>query len=293
MNTPHTYSINAGGKLMDLSHPVVMGILNVTPDSFHVSINPNDNKPQEEIRRAVQAMLTDGADLIDVGGCSTRPGSQPVDAEEEWRRLSLALEVVRREAPDCIISVDTFRHEVAERCIADYGVEIVNDISGGNEAMYDLVASKGVPYILTYNETQSACNRLTDTTTDADRKSNAPILQRAMQFFSRRIQLLRDRGAKDIILDPGFGFNKTIAENYELLANLTCFDPLQLPLLAGISSKRMIYEVLGCTHDEAANGTTVLNTIALTNGADILRVHDVKAAKECVKLWETTREGVL
>ena len=279
-----TYSINAGRKLMDLSHPMVMGILNVTPDSFHKSVNPYGKDSCPIICETVRKMLSDGADVIDVGGCSTRPDSRPVNSDEEWRRLSMALETIRLNIPDCIVSVDTFRAEIAERCIREYGVEIVNDISGGDEDMYDLVSRESVPYILTYNE--SHLNRSHTVSVN-----EMPVCKRAMLFFSRRIQSLRDRGAKDIILDPGFGFNKTITENYELLSHLNAFDMLELPILVGVSYKRMVYEVLGCTHNEAANGTTAVNTMALMKGAKILRVHDVKAARECVRLWEIMTEN--
>ncbi len=271
------YTINVGGRLMELGSPVVMGIINVTPDSFHVSIDPSSADAESLVAVEVRRMLADGARMIDVGGCSTRPGSEPVGADEEWGRLDMALRVIRRISSEVVVSVDTFRPLIAGRCIDEYGTDIINDVSGGCDDMYDLVSRKGVPYILTFNET---------------RRNGMTVCQQALMFFSKHIQQLRDRGQHDIILDPGFGFNKTLSENFELLHSLDEFHVFGLPLLVGVSHKRMAYQPLGITHDQAANGTTVLNTIALTNGADILRVHDVRNAAECIKLWNKTYRDV-
>ena len=271
---PTRYTINVGGRLTDLTTPVVMGILNVTPDSFHVSIDPHSADAEAKIASMVTTMLADGAQMIDVGGCSTRPDSDAADAAEEWTRLDMALKVIRKRAEQCVVSVDTFRADIAERCIGEYGVDIVNDVSGGCADMYDTVARNGVPYILTFNE---------------PRRTDMTVCQQALLFFAERIQLLRDRGQHDIILDPGFGFNKSLDENFELMANLDSLRVFQLPLLVGISHKRMVYQTLGTTHDHAANGTTVLNTIALTRGANILRVHDVRNAMECIQLCTSCR----
>ena len=264
-----SYSINAGGQLLDLSTPCVMGILNITPDSFYTSISPDSSSLDDLIVAHVSRMVAEGAKMIDVGACSTRPGSEPVSAEAERERLTQALDIIHRSFPDCILSVDTFRSDIAEWCINEYGVQIINDISGGCDDMFDVVAKYGVPYILTFNE---------------ERNPSIDICQQALLFFSDKVQQLRDRGAKDIILDPGFGFNKTLDENYELLNNMENLRILELPVLVGVSHKSMIYKLLGTTPDATLNGTTVLHTLALTKGANILRVHEVKEAMECIAL---------
>lgn len=264
-----TYTVNVGGHLTDLSEPMVMGIVNVTPDSFHTSIDPTATDAPLRIAHQAEQMLADGAAILDIGGCSTRPGSQPATAHDEWERVDMAMQAVRSVDSHCIISVDTFRTEVVRRVTDKYGAVIVNDISGGNDDMYDLTASRGLPYILTFNQ---------------PRRSETSIQEQALMFFAKHTQLLRDRGQKDIVLDPGFGFNKSADDNFQLLAHLDTLHILHLPLLVGISHKRMVYETLGTDHTQAANGTTVLNTIALTKGAQLLRVHDVRNAVECVKL---------
>lgn len=270
--TNHTagYTLNVGGRLTDLSTPVVMGILNITPDSFHTSIDPCRADASRLVAAKVAEMQAHGASIIDVGGCSTRPGSKATSADNEWARVDLALSVIKSQSPDTVVSVDTFRTEIAQKATDRYGSVIVNDISGGCDEMYDLVARSGLPYVLTFNE---------------PRHSGQTICQQALLFFAEKIQLLRDRGQKDIVLDPGFGFNKTLDENFELMAHLDSLRIFRLPLLVGISHKRMVYETLGTTHQHAANGTTVLNTIALERGASILRVHNVKDAAECILLW--------
>lgn len=269
MNCAIAYTINVGGRLLDLSSPCVMGILNITPDSFYTSISPDSSSLDDIIIAHVGKMLSEGAKMIDVGACSTRPGSEPVSASSERQRLTLALDIIHRSFPDCILSVDTFRSYIAEWCINTYGVHIINDISGGCDEMFDIVAKYGIPYILTFNEV---------------RNPSIDITQQALLFFSDKVQQLRDRGAKDIILDPGFGFNKTLDENYELLNNMENLRILELPILVGVSHKSMIYKLLGTTPDATLNGTTVLHTVSLEKGANILRVHEVKEAMETLKI---------
>ena len=264
-----SYTVNVGGRLLDLSSPCVMGIVNVTPDSFYTSIPPSASSFAEAVKELVGTMLNEGALIIDIGGCSTRPNGDLVDAATEQARLTAALDIIRNAFPDCIVSVDTFRASIARWCINEYGVQIINDISGGDDAIYDIVAKQGVPYILTFNE---------------PRNCNVDISQQAVLFFADRVQQLRDRGAKDIILDPGFGFNKTLDENYELLKNMDVLQIHELPILVGVSHKSMIYKLLGTTPEKTLNGTTVLHTLALTKGANILRVHEVREAMECIKI---------
>ena len=276
MNRAIAYTINVGGRLLDLSSPCVMGILNITPDSFYTSISPDSSSLDDVIIAHVGKMLSEGAKMIDVGACSTRPGSEPVSASSERQRLTLALDIIHRSFPDCILSVDTFRSDIAEWCINTYGVHIINDISGGCDEMFDIVAKYGIPYILTFNEV---------------RNSSIDITQQALLFFSDKVQQLRDRGAKDIILDPGFGFNKTLDENYELLNNLENLRILELPILVGVSHKSMIYKLLGTTPDATLNGTTVLHTVSLEKGANILRVHEVKEAMETLKILNKAHEA--
>ena len=270
------YTINVGGKLLDLSAPCVMGILNVTPDSFYTSVSPDGSTTETDISGLVGKHLADGATIIDIGGCSTRPGSEAVDEAGEWERLAKSLDIIRRNYPDAIISVDTFRPAIAERCIREYGVHIINDVSGGCNEMFDVVAKYGVPYILTFNE---------------PRNESENICIRELQFFAEKVQQLRDRGAKDIILDPGFGFNKSMDDNYAILSNMENLAMLELPVLVGVSHKSMIFKLFGTAPAEALNGTTILNTVALAKGANILRVHEVREAMECIaisnKLHET------
>ncbi len=270
------YTINVGGKLLDLSAPCVMGILNVTPDSFYTSVSPDGSTTETDISGLVGKHLADGATIIDIGGCSTRPGSEAVDEAGEWERLAKSLDIIRRDYPDAIISVDTFRPAIAERCIREYGVHIINDVSGGCDEMFDVVAKYGVPYILTFNE---------------PRNESENICIRELQFFAEKVQQLRDRGAKDIILDPGFGFNKSMDDNYAILSNMENLAMLELPVLVGVSHKSMIFKLFGTAPAEALNGTTILNTVALAKGANILRVHEVREAMECIaisnKLHET------
>lgn len=255
------YTLNIRGQLIDLNEPMVMGILNATPDSFYA-----DSRQQTEHDMAVRAqqIVAEGGGIIDVGACSTRPGGQPASEADELMRLRRALVVVRRELPQAIVSVDTFRPSVARMAVEEFGADMVNDVSeAADEAMMRMVARLGVAYVLT---------------------SVQPTLHDTLLAFARKVQLLRDLGQKDIILDPGFGFGKTTAQNMQLLDRLERLQVMQLPLLVGVSRKSMIYKTLQCTPTEALNGTTALNTVALMKGASILRVHDVRQAVECCQL---------
>lgn len=279
-----TYSLNLKGKLVTIDHPWVMGIINITPDSFYGGSRVNDEKT---LVQRVRTMLADGADMLDVGACSTRPGSASVDAQGEMERLQWALAVIRREAPDVILSVDTYRAEVARRCVEEWGTDIINDISGGtlDDKMFETIARLHVTYVLMHMRgTPETMSSLIDYDNVA-----ADVLE----WMARRIDELRQMGVADVIADPGFGFAKTVEQNYELLARLDAFHALGAPLLVGVSRKRMIYTPLNCAADEALNGTTVINTIALQQGAHILRVHDVRAAVEAVRLTTMLRQAAI
>lgn len=278
-----TYSLNLNGRLVLIDRPWVMGIINVTPDSFYSASRVNDEAALVE---RVRQMVADGADVLDVGACSTRPDSQSVDAQGEMQRLQWALAVIRREAPDVVISVDTFRADVARRCVEQWGADIINDISGGtlDDTMFKTVAQLHVPYVLMHMRgTPDTMSSLTDYDN---------VTADVLEWMARRIDDMRQMGVADIIADPGFGFAKTVEQNYELLARLEAFHALNAPLLVGVSRKRMIYTPLDCTADEALNGTTIVNTLALERGAHILRVHDVRAAVEAVKLVSLMRESI-
>lgn len=278
------YTINVHGKLLQLDRPVVMGILNCTPDSFYAG---SRKQTEKEIADRANQIINEGGGIIDVGAFSTRPGAQEVSVEEEMRRLKAALPIVRREQPNAIISVDTYRPDVARMVVEEYGADIINDVSEGGitgivdkpleetynvdsddkykdyPAIFRMMGRLKVPYIL-----MSVQGNLRDMTIG----------------FSREIQQLRDLGVKDIILDPGYGFGKTIEENFDILREQAKLEVFELPILAGLSRKRLIWKTLGLTADEALNGTTVVNTVALMNGAAILRVHDVKEAVQAVKI---------
>lgn len=275
------YSLNLRGRLVTLERPWVMGIVNITPDSFYRGSRVTD---EQTLIERVSQMLDAGADVLDLGACSTRPGSEQVSAQGEMERLQWALDIVRRLAPDAILSVDTYRADVARRCVEEWGVDIINDISGGtlDAAMFETVAQLRVPYVLMHMrgtpDTMSSLTDYDDVTADV------------LQWMARRIDELRQMGVADVIADPGFGFAKTMEQNYEMLARLEAFHALDAPLLVGVSRKRMIYTPLGCMADEALNGTTIVNTMALERGAHILRVHDVRAAVEAVKLTALLRQ---
>ena len=269
-------TINLRGTLRDLSRPLVMGILNVTPDSFYA--DSRCSTVELAVQRAGR-MLADGADIIDVGACSTRPDSTPATAAEEWQRLSETLPAIRESYPDAIVSLDTFRADIAARCVREFGVDIVNDISGGtiDTDMFAAVAELRVPYVLTHNAPQ------TDSPT---------YVEDVCLWLAQRADMLHQMGVADVIADPGFGFGKSVEQNFGLLRRLSCFRELGLPLLVGVSRKSMIWRTLGCTPADSLTGTIVLNTLALQSGADILRVHDVLAARQTIDLLLKTNNAI-
>ena len=266
------YTINVRGQLVDLSSPMVMGILNATPDSFY---SGSRKQTETEIADRANQIIAEGGKMIDVGAFSTRLGAEVVSVEEETQRLKRALAIVRREQPDAIVSVDTYRPLVARQCVEEFGADIINDVSEGGLTgivgqeiheegdMFETVADLRVPYIL---------------------MSVQPTLKKMMINFAAEVQRLRDLGAKDIILDPGYGFGKTLNQNYEILNEAERLQELELPILVGISRKSMIYRFIGGDPTTSLNGTTVLNTISLMKGASILRVHDVKEAVEVCQM---------
>lgn len=273
------YTLNIRGQLVALNTPQIMGILNATPDSFFAD---SRKQTEHEIAERANEIVAQGGTMIDVGAFSTRPGAATVDEQEEMARLRWALTIVRREQPDVVLSVDTFRPTVARMAVEEMGADIINDVSEGGVGdiagaalhdedadtlppMFRMVSRLRVPYIL---------------------MSVQPTMRLSLLAFARKVQQLRDLGQKDIILDPGFGFGKTTDENYQMLGELEQLQVMQLPVLVGLSRKSMVYKLLGTTPAEALNGTTTLHAIALMKGASILRVHDVKEAVECVKVVE-------
>lgn len=272
MIKPVEYTINVRGRLVDLSQPKVMGILNVTPDSFY---SGSRKQTEQEIAARANQIVEEGGAFIDVGAFSTRPGATEVDEAEEARRLKWALDIVRREQPDVPLSVDTYRPSVARRCIEEWGADIINDVSEGgltgivntpiheSGSMFELVGELKVPYIL---------------------MSVKPTLREMLLAFASEVQQLRDLGAKDIILDPGYGFGKTLEQNYQIMAEAERLLVLELPVLAGISRKSMIYKLTGGMPETSLCGTVALNTVSLMKGAGILRVHDVKEAVDTVRM---------
>ncbi len=268
-------TLNIRGRLMDLSTPRVMGILNVTPDSFYAG---SRTPGAEAVAARVRQIRDEGADFIDIGAYSSRPGAADVPAAEEMERLRMGLGVIAREAPEMPVSVDTFRADVARMCVEEYGVSIINDIAGGqlDAAMFDTVARLGVPYVLMHMQ---------GTPQTMQREPHYDdVVAEVFQTLARGAQRLHAMGAADVILDPGFGFGKTVAQNYDLLAHLDELVALGLPVLVGVSRKSMIWRLVGGGPEDALNGTTAIHTIALMKGASILRVHDVKAATEAVKI---------
>ena len=274
-------TINIKGDLFPLDRPVVMGILNVTPDSFFAG---SRKRTEAEIAMRIEEILAQGGDWIDIGGYSSRPDATPVTADEEMRRLELGLEILRHDYPSVPVSVDTFRADVARCCVEKYGVAMINDISAGelDPEMFRTVADLKVPYIMMHMRgTPQTMASLTDYTN---------LMDEIMLYFAEKVRQLCLMGVSDLILDPGFGFSKTLEQNYELMAHLREFGIFDLPILVGISRKRMIYQLLGSTPEESLNGTTALHTYALLNGADILRVHDVKEAVEAVRIVQKIKE---
>ena len=262
------YTLNCNGRLLSLATPQVMGILNATPDSFYAD---SRSQTEREIAERTLQILQEGGTIIDVGACSTRPDSMPATEQEEMQRLRLALAVVRREAPQAVVSVDTYRPDVARMVVEEFGADIINDVgapvnasANSLQAMFRMVSRLGVPYVY-----MSRKATMTDILLDC----------------AEAVDTLRSMGQKDIVLDPGFGFGKTLEQNYAVMQELERMQMLRLPLLVGISRKSMIYKFLGSSPEESLNGTTALNTISLMKSADILRVHDVKEAVECMRLF--------
>ena len=275
-----SYTINLNSRLTVLDKPQVMGILNLTPDSFYVM---SRKQTENDVAMRVAQLMAEGADIIDVGACSSRPGADNVSAEEEMERLRRGLDILRQVAPEAIVSVDTYRADVAAMCVEEYGVAMINDISAGqlDERMFDTVARLRVPYVLTHMqgtpETMQASPQYVD------------VVHDVLRFLAARAEILHEKGVPDVVIDPGFGFGKTLEHNYQLMDRLEEFHLLELPLLVGISRKSMIYRLLDVTPDEALNGTTALNMVALMKGAHILRVHDVKACRECIQIVDKLR----
>jgi len=274
--------INVNGKLMDLSYPQVMGILNLTPDSFYLA---SRKQTEEEIINRVGQIIEEGGAIIDLGAYSSRPNAKDISTEEETDRLRFGLKIINKVFPEAVISVDTFRGEVARVCVEEYGVAIINDISAGemDEKMFETVARLNVPYIMMHMQG-----------TPQNMQANPHydnLVKEVFLYFAAKVDKLRQSGVKDIILDPGFGFGKTVDHNYELMNYVDDFRLFELPVLVGVSRKSMITRLLGVTPDNALNGTTALNTIALLKGANILRVHDVKEAVEVVKIVETLKRN--
>lgn len=284
MNKQTPYSINVNGKLIDLAEPKVMGILNVTPDSFY---SGSRKQTEEDIRNRVKQIIDEGGQMIDIGAYSSRQGADDVSTQEEMARLRHGMKIVNEMAPGMPVSVDTFRADVAKMCVEELGVGIINDISGGelDKRMFETVAKLGVPYILMHMKGTPQTMQQAPHYDD--------LMKEIMLYFAEKIQKLRDLGQKDIILDPGYGFAKTIEHNYELLGHQEMLHVFELPLLVGISRKSMIFRLLGSSPEESLNGTSVLNTIALQKGASILRVHDVKECVEVVKIVKMMENNLL
>lgn len=276
--TPH-YTLNFRGKLVELQRPWVMGILNVTPDSFYAESRTPMAEPVGIAERA-EKMILEGADMIDVGAYSSRSGADDISPLEEMKRLEVALAAVRNVAPDVYVSVDTFRADVARQCVEHFGVDAINDISGGvlDKSMPKVVAKLGVPYIIMHMQGKP------ETMQQAPEYKD--VVAEVLEFLARQQQRFFEAGGKDVIVDPGFGFGKTLLHNYRLMDRLEDFHELHAPLLVGLSRKSMIYKLLEITPQEALNGSTALHTIAMMKGAHLLRVHDVKAAVEARSLLE-------
>lgn len=299
------YTINIKGHLIDLSTPQVMGILNVTPDSFY---SGSRKQTEMEIAQRANQIIEEGGSIIDVGAFSTRPGADEVSEEEEERRLKFALDIVRREQPDAAVSVDTYRPTLARKCIEEWGADIINDVS---EAKQGIFSDKGLDRADIINDvSEGGITGITNVPLEQRQEeypemfrvvgelkvpyilmSVQPTLETMMKGFAREVQQLRDLGAKDIILDPGFGFGKNLIQNYQIYNEMEKLNVMELPVLVGISRKSMIYKLLGGDATTSLNGTSVLDTIALMKGASILRVHDVKEAAEAVKIIEAMKEG--
>jgi dihydropteroate synthase len=271
-------TLNCAGKLLVLDEPLVLGVLNLTPDSF---FDGGKYRSEAEIISRTETMIEEGADIIDIGAFSTRPGAKHISENEELKRIIPSVKLISNAFPDIVISIDTFRSNVASASV-DNGASIINDISGGqfDNAMFETVARLNTPYILTHIKGEPRNMQINPKYDD--------VVQEVTDYFIKKTKKLRECGVTDIIIDPGFGFGKTVAHNYQLLARLKEFNTLELPILAGISRKSMINKVLGTTPNTALGGTIAANTIALMNGASMLRVHDVKQAKEAIKIVNYT-----
>lgn len=273
------YTINVSGRLIDLAEPHIMGILNITPDSFY---SDSRKLTEESIRLQVRKIVDEGGQMIDLGAYSSRPGADEVSVSEEMERLKKGMKVLREEAPDIPVSIDTFRADVAKMCVEELGADIINDISGGelDSKMFSTVARLGVPYVLMH---------MKGTPQNMQQEAHYEnLMKEIMLYFAEKVQRLRDLGQKDIILDPGYGFAKTIDHNYELLQHQEMLKIFDLPILVGLSRKSMVYNLLEVTPHQALNGTSVLHTLSLLKGANILRVHDVKACAEVIKIVQKT-----
>lgn len=283
MNAKDTFfqkksTLNCKGDILDLSTPKIMGILNVTPDSFY---DGGKVKSRVDAERKIEKMIEEGADIIDIGANSSRPGAVQVSEQEEWGRLQFVFEIVIKNYSEFLFSIDTCRSTIAKKAILDYGIAIINDISAGemDGNMFDIVAELNVPYIIMHMQGTPENMQ--------ENPSYTNVTNGVIKYLAGKVEYLKRIGVNDVIIDPGFGFGKTIEHNYQLLSELEAFKFFELPLLVGLSRKSMIYKTIGTTPNEALNGTTALNTVALLKGADILRVHDVKEAKEVIRLIST------
>lgn len=273
--------INVNGQLMDLSQPRVMGILNITPDSFYAD---SRKQTEKDIIARIHQILDEGGDFIDIGAYSSRPDASDVSPKEEMERLKYGLEILRNECPEAVVSVDTFRADVAKMCVEEYGAALINDIAAGqmDPEMFSTIARLKVPYIMMHMQG-------TPQNMQKNPHYDNPVKE-IILYFAEKIEKLRASGVKDLIIDPGFGFGKTLAHNYEILDKLEELQMFQLPILIGVSRKSMVYKLLGGGPEDALNGTTALHAIALMKGARILRVHDVKAATETVRIFQALKE---
>lgn len=273
--------INVNGQLMDLSQPRVMGILNITPDSFYAD---SRKQTEKDIIARIHQILDEGGDFIDIGAYSSRPDASDVSPKEEMERLKYGLEILRNECPEAVVSVDTFRADVAKMCVEEYGAALINDIAAGqmDPEMFSTIAQLKVPYIMMHMQG-------TPQNMQKNPHYDNPVKE-IILYFAEKIEKLRASGVKDLIVDPGFGFGKTLAHNYEILDKLEELQMFQLPILIGVSRKSMVYKLLGGGPEDALNGTTALHAIALMKGARILRVHDVKAATETVRIFQALKE---
>lgn len=277
-------SINCRGSLIDLSNPVIMAILNMTPDSF---FDGGKYTNSSVLKERIKSIVEEGADILDIGGFSSRPGSAEVSIKEELERLKPAFEIIRTEYPELLVSIDTYRAEVARTLHETYQIDIINDITGGEKNPDLLLFSKenNLPYIIMHMQGTPE--------TMQKKPEYKDVVNEILNYFNQKVEYFRESGIKDIIIDPGFGFGKTTAHNYEILRNLDTLNLLELPVMVGISRKSMIYKTLNNTPDEALNGTTVLHTLALINGASLLRVHDVKEAREAIELVRAYKGNVI